>query len=264
MVTHFKKSAQKSALLVAAVLTVTSISTISSVSAAQSGTRAPAQASGAASSGDKMDVSDLEKKYWAAKDTDFNVVQNRLFSKANRLGLTLSYGMFTNDAWSTGASYTGALNYYFSERSGLELNYSKIDSKNNDATAGFLAQGGAPNHTKIKGYYGIGYNWIPFYAKMSVLNGSILYFDMSITPGLTMVDYEQQLQDGNKMQSTVGASLTVSQHFFLAKWLALRLDYKNIWYKEEIVAYKPASRPAGNLSQTTNEGFLMGGFTFYY
>ena len=253
----------KTTKLISSILLLATVASLSA-QAQSSKPQASAPAAQAQGANGKMDVTDLENKYWAAKDTDFNVVQNRLFSKEHRLGLTLSYGMFTNDAWSTGASYSGALNYYFSERSGIELAYSKVDSVNNDATKSFLLQGGAPNHTKMKGYYGIGYNWIPFYAKMSVLNSSILYFDMSITPGIGMVSYEQQLQDGNQMQTTPGVSLTVSQHFFLAKWLALRLDYKNIWYKEEIIAFKPGSRPAGNLSQTTNNGFLMGGFTFYY
>ncbi len=33
---------------------------------------------------DKVDISDLESKYWAPKDTDFSVVQNRTYSKDNR------------------------------------------------------------------------------------------------------------------------------------------------------------------------------------
>lgn len=232
---------------------------------AQTPVRKPAQASASApqGSGDKLDVSDLEKKYWAAKDTDFNVVQNRLFSKAGRLGLTLNYGMYVGEPWSKGPTYGASLNYFFNERYGVEFAYSKTDSSDNDATVKLKQQSGSPNHTKLKGYYGVGFNWVPFYAKMSFLNSSIVYFDMSITPGVGIVSYEQQKEEGNAMQNTVGFSLAITQHFFLTKWLALRLDYKNYWYNEDMVAYRVNSR-ALNSSGLKNDGLLMGGFTFYY
>jgi outer membrane beta-barrel protein len=250
-------------------LTTASTLTVSSNAFAQ-GRRKPAAAPAASSTpaagadkSGKMDVSDLEKKYWAAKDTDFNVVQNRLFSKANRLALTLNYGMYVSEPWSQGPTYGANLNYFFSERYGIELAYSKTDSQDNDATQSLKAnQGGAPNHDKMKGYYGVGFNWVPFYAKMSVLNSSIIYFDMSFTPGVGIMQYQQQKDDGNVDKTAPAVSLAVTQHFFLTKWLALRLDYKNFWYNQEVVSYHSTNRTSS--TNLHNEGLLMGGFTFYY
>jgi outer membrane beta-barrel protein len=213
--------------------------------------------------GEKMDVSDLEKKYWSAKDTDFSVVQNRLFSKANRLALTLNYGMYVAEPWSKGGTYGLNLNYFFSERYGVELAYSKTDSSDNDATQNLKAnQGGAPNHDKMKGYYGVGFNWVPFYAKMSFLNSSILYFDMSVTPGVGIMQYQEQKDDGNVDKTAPAVSLALTQHFFLTKWLALRIDYKNFWYNQDVVSYHVTNRTTSTNLQ--NESLLMGGFTFYY
>ncbi len=229
------------------------------------GQRTPAQAAPAnqQGQGDKMDVTDLEKKYWAAKDTDFNVVQNRLFSKANRLALTLNYGMFTNDPFSVGPTYGVGLNYFFSERYGMELTYSKTDSKDNDSTQYIKTnQGSAPDHNKMTGYYGVGFNWVPFYAKMSFLNSSILYFDMSFTPGVGIMQYSQQRADGNVDKTAPAVSLAVTQHFFLTKWLALRLDYKNFWSNQDVVTYKVNNRTSTTKLQ--NDSLLMGGFTFYF
>ena len=79
--------------------------------------RANAQAPKAdapAGASDKVDVTDLEKKYWASKDTDFSVVQNRVYSKANRFALTAQYGFLINDQWSDGPKFAGSLGYYFS------------------------------------------------------------------------------------------------------------------------------------------------------
>jgi outer membrane beta-barrel protein len=228
----------------------------------QSPQPAAAQAKGPAQ-GDKMDVSDLEQKYWAAKDTDFNVVQNRLFSKANRLALTLNYGMFTNDPFSVGPTYGGSLNYFFSERYGVEVAAHKTDSSDNDSTQYIKTnQGSAPDHNKMKGYYGLGFNWVPFYAKMSFLNSSILYFDMSFTPGVGIMQYSQQRAEGNSDKTAPAVSIAVTQHFFLTKWLALRVDYKNFWSNQEVVSYKTTNR--SSTTKLQNDSLLMGGFTFYF
>jgi uncharacterized lipoprotein NlpE involved in copper resistance len=37
---------------------------------------------------DKVDVKDLEERYWTAKDTEFKVVQNRLYTKEKKFSLT--------------------------------------------------------------------------------------------------------------------------------------------------------------------------------
>src|ERR1700731_3336923 len=51
---------------------------------------------------DKVDISDLENKYWAPKDTDFSVVQNRTYTKAHRFALSALIGPIVNDPYSTG------------------------------------------------------------------------------------------------------------------------------------------------------------------
>ena len=215
---------------------------------------------------EKLDVSDLEKKYWAAKDTEFNVVQNRLFSKAGRVALTLQGGQYVNDAWSTGPTFGGSLNYFFSERYGIEAAYTMTNSTDNDATNNVKEQGGAPNHNKMKGFYGLAFNWVPFYAKMSFLNSSIIYFDMSISPGIGIVQYDQQLFEGNVTKTAPAATLDLTQHFFLTKWMALRFDYKNRFYNHDITQYR---LPGGTGTRSTKSEFnhtslLMFGATFYF
>jgi len=190
-------------------------------------------------------------------------VQNRLFSKANRLALTLNYGMYVSEPWSKGPTYGASLNYFFSERYGVEAAYQKTDSTDSDSTQYIKShQGGAPDHNKMKGYYGLGFNWVPFYAKMSLLNSSILYFDMSFTPGVGIMQYQQQKDDGNVDKTAPAVSLAVTQHFFLTKWLALRIDYKNFWYNQEVVTYHSTNRTSS--TNLENQSLLMGGFTFYY
>jgi outer membrane beta-barrel protein len=230
--------------------------------------RADDQTPAAPKNGDKLDVSGLENKYWAAKDTDFNVVQNRMFSKAGRFALTGQYGMYANDPWSTGPTFAGDLNYYFSERYGVELDYSKTSSTNNAATSNLMSQqGGAPNHNELKQFYGAEFNWVPFYAKISVLNSSIVYFDMSISPGIGMVDYQQQLIEGGPDKTAPAFSLDIAQHYFLSKYLAIRVDYKNLWYNEQITQYHiPVGGAAARTenSSLNSTGLILMGLTVYY
>jgi outer membrane beta-barrel protein len=212
---------------------------------------------------DKVDVTDLEKKYWASKDTDFSVVQNRLYTKANRFALSLQYGTLVNDPWSDGPTISGSLGYYFSERFGLEAHYQKTNSVDNKAASGLKAnQSGQPNHGKIMGYQGVSANWVPFYAKMSVLNGSIIYFDMAISPGFGITNYEQQRDAGNVSMNAPTVSLDITQSFFFSKYAAFRVDYKNRWFQEEIVRFRAPSATVN--TETAQTSVLLFGFTFYY
>lgn len=218
---------------------------------------------------DKVDVSDLENKYWAAKDTDYTVVQNRIYNKARRFALSGMYGTMVNDPWSSGAAYGASLGYYFTDRYGFQLDYSYINSQDNKAV-GQLAniQGAYPNNNKMKGYYGASVIWVPFYAKMSLLGSTIIYFDMSFALGGGIQQYQQQRDDGNVMQSTPAVSFDVTQHFFVNKYLAFRLDLKNRWYSDQTVWYRTTSAVAAgtrNVStDTDNTTILMVGLTLLY
>ena len=61
---------------------------------------------------DKLDISDLEQKYWAPKDTDFSVVQNRTYTKAGKHSFTAMYGSLINDTFNEGATGIFKYNYY--------------------------------------------------------------------------------------------------------------------------------------------------------
>ncbi len=199
-------------------------------------------APGAPAGDDKVDISDLENKYWAPKDTDFSVVQNRTYSKDHRFLITPQFGGPINDPYSEG-SYAGVtLNYFWSERMGVQATYLGADLKNNNATndIGQLSatSGAAPDHGKNTAYYGVGFNIVPFYAKMSFWGTRIIYFDMAFTPTLGMTHYDQQMEGGNEGKSSLTYGLDVTQYFFFNKWFAVRVDLKNQFYQQEVVKFR--------------------------
>ncbi len=241
---------------------------------AQSGAKtSPAPAAEAESVGgenkaDKLDVTDLERKYWAAKDTDFSVVQNRTYTKAGRLALSAGYGVLVNDPYSDGTNLSGGLNYYFSERFGVEFNYTQTKANDNKAVEAFRNLPGAggirPDHGKIKSYYGGSFNWVPFYAKMSVQNLKIIYFDMAISPGFGVTTYEQQVDTGNFTKTAPTLSLDVTQSFFLSRHFAFRFDYKNRWFQEKVLGYSNVSRGREIRTETNQTSILLFGATVFF
>ncbi len=218
---------------------------------------------------DKLDVTDLEKKYWAAKDTDFSVVQNRTYAKEGRFSLTGQYGTLVNDAFSRGPVYNLALNYYFTERYGVELTHQKGELVDSKATQNYRTLPGAvePNRNQFMSYSGIGFNWVPVYAKVSLLNKKIFYFDLAITPGIGVVNYEAQIESfyPDVKKSATALSLDITQTFFLSRHFAFRFDYKNKWYQEKILNATGLFTHGQELqSSTANMTSLMVGVQFFY
>lgn len=236
--------------------------------------KAPAQEAkkGGATEGDKLDISDLEQKYWAAKDTNFNVVQNRTYAKAKRVAVSATYGNLINDSYSRASNLSISGSYYFTERYGVELNYTDVDSQDNKLVETFESDfGTTPDHGKVNSYIGAGFHWVPFYAKMSLLGKRILYFDMAFTPGLGMTTYDQQTDVGTRSKSAPTFSIDVTQSIFFSKNFAVRVDFKNRFFQEEVIEYRksPATQAAGQDNQTvrtdfTTNSLLMFGLTFFY
>ncbi|MEK6555886.1 MAG: outer membrane beta-barrel domain-containing protein, partial [Bdellovibrionota bacterium] len=217
--------------------------------------------------GDKLDISELEQKYWAPKDTDFSVVQNRTYTKAGKLAASFMYGPIVNDTFSSGMNAGLLLNYYKDERFGFQAHYISSDLSNSDATKKFFKLSGgatAPDFNRVKDYYGLGFNFVPFYAKMSVMGQKIIYFDMQITPTIGMTKYEQQQENGGgKSENSFSYGLDVTQYFFFSKSLAVRFDLQNRWYKQDVVAYKSPFAKVRS-GETENTTMFLFGLTYFH
>lgn len=229
---------------------------------------APAAVAPGADKSDKVDIKDLENQYWAPKDTDFSVVQNRNYTKEKRFALTLQTGPVLNDKYNDGLIYQMSGNYYWNERMGLQIDYQRADLKNNDTVNYFLTRfGGAPDYARMTGYYGIGFNYVPIYAKMSVLNKHIIYFDLAITPLLGWTTYDQVRRGGVSGQGSFTYGFDISQYFFFSRHFALRFSVRDVWYNEKTVKY--STDGSGNegdprRSGTTSSFQMLLGLTYFF
>lgn len=234
-------------------------------------TKAPsapaAPASGAPAGGNeldkKVDITDLEQKYWVPKDTEFHVVQNRTYTKEKRFAFTLGTGPLINDQYSKAYIYSFTGNYYFNERMGAELTYMAFDTKHNIMTDEFInTYGVMPEHNKENNYIGAAFNWIPIYAKLALLDKQIIYFDMSFSAGLGVTTYEHQMTGLPSSRSAAPTlALDVAQHYFLGKHWALRLDLRNHIFKWDV----KNSRTGGMSRSTSNTSNTFSlGLTYYF
>jgi outer membrane beta-barrel protein len=229
---------------------------------------------------DKLDLKKLEDKYWAAKDTDMNVVQNRTYAKDSRFFLSLGYGTLVNDAYSYGRMPNATFGYYFSERWGLELAYEKGSLVDNDSTL-YLKNTyqAAPNYNKFVDYKSINMVWVPFYSKTSFLDRSIMYFDIQFALGLGTMTYENQTDSTDAAsasphplapakKSAFGYNLDITQQLFFSEHFALRLDIKNKWSKQDLLRYQirasenESSRAFGQVTQ--QDTTILLGLTYFF
>lgn len=198
---------------------------------------APAEA--AESAPEKVDMQDLEKKYWAPSDQGYTVVQDRTYSKAGRFGVSVFAGPVLMYDWFDGFNFGISGSYHFNDRWGLEVQFQSFSLDVNDAVVKVSTLGGAINRGKITNYLGVSGRWVPFYSKMSFLGQGIVYFDMSFGGSLGLVQYEQEIISGNNDMNSVAVGFDISQTFYITPSLSIRADYAMKFFNEEIVNYNP-------------------------
>ncbi|MGZ3798417.1 MAG: outer membrane beta-barrel domain-containing protein [Pseudobdellovibrionaceae bacterium] len=211
------------------------------------------------SGNDKLDIKKLEQKYWSAKDDDFAVVQNRRYTKANRYFLSANYGVPFNDPFSSGNIYGLTFGYFFNERWGLDLDYKTASLHDNDATSQFINQYGTyPDHNVFKSSQILSATLVPFYAKMSFMDTTIIYFDMGFSVGVGTLKYAIQKVEGNEELSSAVGKLSVFQQIFFSEHFALRADLSNTWSSQKrLKYYLPNSGGSHNYTTERDLGAKM-------
>jgi outer membrane beta-barrel protein len=189
-------------------------------------------------SSDKIDVGNLEQKYWSAKDDDFTVVQNRTFTKNRKFFVSLMSGKIVNDGFLEGSPNSLSLGYYFNEKNGVSLDYTQFTTKDNQVTTKILDLGSKPAYNSPLSTASVTYMWSPIYAKVSLLERRILYLDMSIGLHLGVSNYRMNTDFGGTKKQTSHYGIDISQLWFLSKNFAIRFDVRNTWANQDQLKYK--------------------------
>lgn len=210
---------------------------------------------------EKVDIQQIETDYWQQKDTEFHVVQSRRFTKEKRPFVNLGYGLLINDSFNKGTEFNISSGYYYKEQMGFEVSYASFSSKNSKTTDEIFSLGGAPRYSRPIAQYGVTWNWMPIYGKVSVFDKSIIYFDMGIHVGVGLAEYERLLQSGNEKDTSPMFILDISQQFFLTEKWAFRFDLKNRFYTQDLKKYNDVNNKTSDSEQNVNATF---GFIYYF
>lgn len=224
-------------------------------------------------SSDKLDLKKLEDKYWSSKDTDFAVVQNRLYPKDKRFYISSSYGALVNDPYSIGRMASFSTGYYFSERWGLELNYEKGSSmKENPTIAAVREKQGSLDYNEFRSATNLSLVVVPFYSKTSFWDTSILYFDIQFAVGLGVVNYDNIVSPDHggdiNNNSAPAINFDVTQQLFVSRSLAIRFDIRNRFSNQKLYQYRNSLNPTGapvQLSDRSNQDTsMLLGLTYFF
>lgn len=181
---------------------------------------------------------DLEL-YWGGK-RELSVVQKRLFTKDNKMEVSLFTGIIPNDPFVTYVPLGGRFNYYFLESISLEVAGSWAGLQLDSDLSSFLK-----NEKKIQANVelldvqqwraGAGVVWSPFYGKMALLQRKLAHFDINVMAGFGALGVESPPQDGigdpvkeTRIEGILGAGF----RFFLTKSVTLRVDYRQYIFQK--------------------------------
>jgi outer membrane beta-barrel protein len=177
---------------------------------------------------EKVNVENIKEKYWARGDeSEMGVVQNRTYSKDRKWELGVFGGAILNDPFLNVNNYGLSLGYHFSEYFAVNALMWKANATGSAALKTFEeTKGGETNYNKPKSYTGGEAVGSFLYGKLSVAGKSIIYYDMHLLGGLGMTNTE----NGTYATPHVG----VGQQVYLGKNVSLRLDYRLMYYHEDI------------------------------
>lgn len=213
-------------------------------------TAAPADT---ADQAEQLNVEKIKEKYWAKGDENaMGVVQNRLYSKSNRIQFGFFFGAVNNDPFLSINNWGFNLTYHLSEYWGLALLYWKDMAKSSQALTTLEAIPPGNTTSTNPPYYFVGIEalYSVLYGKLSVLGKAIIYYDMHVAAGGGMTFTE----GGNYITPMVG----VGQRFFLDNHWSLRFDYRFQLYRETLYEKQIGNPSYGQpVMQRNNMGHII-------
>ena len=117
-------------------------------------TKAPqAAAAPSGQSGGEVDISDVQSQYWRAHDKDFEVVQNKQYTKSGRIEITPEFGLYQRGGFQDTQTVGLAAAYHFSDIWGIELSGYKMFTSDSYTLTQFKQQTGATIDFNPEHYY---------------------------------------------------------------------------------------------------------------
>jgi outer membrane beta-barrel protein len=208
----------------------------------------------------EVDISDIQNQYWKAHDKQFEVIQNKQYTKKGRFEFAPLVGMYQRVDFQDTKTAGASLSYHFSEMWGAEImGYKAFTSDSSVLTRFKETRGATIEFNEEKYYFGAHAMFTPIYAKFSFLGIKISHFDMYISPGLGVTK-----TNANRFTQGVG----VGQKFWLSPKFNIRWEYRWLRYGDRINTSEGATAVRnggpGYYNDTVNNQNLMIGVGFLF
>lgn len=174
---------------------------------------------------------------WLDPDKKIYVVQNRKYTKKQRLEIALTGGFGFGEPYRDRSAFIPRAFFYFSESWGIAFNAGFIYNRENETFKELKSVSAVvPTVRDIHNFYGGSVVWLPFYAKMNMFN-QIFYVDWHFEAGLGQANTEIDLNTVSANQprldssSHIYANWGTGMKFFITRSFAARLDYLALYYK---------------------------------
>ncbi|MGZ3695057.1 MAG: outer membrane beta-barrel domain-containing protein [Bdellovibrionota bacterium] len=174
---------------------------------------------------------------WLDPEKKIYVVQNRKYTKAQKIEVALNGGIGIGQIYRTRRIVMPRLFYYFNEHFGVSFMAGFVkNAENKDLSNLKLLSSTVPIVRDVDSFYGGSVVWLPFYGKMNMFN-QILYVDWHFEAGLGQVTSEIDMNTSRNGSPLVTTANYTSYHlgtgmkFFITRNIAARLDYLAVFYK---------------------------------
>jgi outer membrane beta-barrel protein len=186
---------------------------------------------------------------------DIAVIEKKFLPKTNRLELSASGVVSTNNAFFNDIGANARAAFYFSEKYGIEGTYQYLSSSSRPITDGLKNNQHIQTTALVEptGYYGASLKWTPIYGKMAWFQDTIVPFDIYFTPGVGVTT----TSNGSATTFSIGAG----QLFALSKSYGIRWDFNWNFYSANVVSTNGATSTTS--SKAHNDLFLGIGFSFF-
>ncbi len=176
----------------------------------------------------RVDPQKLTRAYLSQGDSaDVQVVQQRLYSKSGRLEIGIFGGNVGGDPFLSERILGAHLGFHFNETFSLSVLGWKDSVNPSSAADSFEKANGFVVNTNIpKSFLGAELGITPIYGKLSLFNRMILHFDTHFVGGVGTRSSESG--------TSIAPFLGIGQQLFLNRYLSLRIDYRLLYFKEDI------------------------------
>lgn len=239
--------------VVVAVLAFTSLAGYSEAKAATNTGTTPTPAA------TKLPIDQVKERYWdRGRETELRVVQNRLYSQANKVEFGLFGGFVSSDPFLSEHNFGLSLAYHFNDMFAVTAfgwKYFVSNSSALDTLEG--SKNVTANTNKPSSFYGAEFDYVPIYGKLSLVGSSIIYFDLHVDIGAGAISTET----GKNIAPFIG----LGEQIYLNKFSSLRLDYRLMKYNEDIAQKTYGSPDLGSIvaSKTQWDNVITIGFSVF-